>query len=279
MEVFDFNEKNIVRYCRWTSMIAESINCVGRSNHRKTIDEIGLKGFVFLDILQRIAPNLHGMDSLFREFIRYPEIRFSLNLVFRGILSDVLTGLYLTHFIDDPVSFENEVKVMDLDFAKFAKFIIDDEATLTGQIPLEGAKEHSEKYRAAYIKENEELFKDVDKWELKSHAELRATSKPELFIDPDHFKGSISDATKYKRIKHTHLGVTYLLFRYFSQYQHYSYKGRTTLSMPVEYDMQKYYVSFMMINESVHVFCKLIGAEDKDLELLRAVGDEYIIKK
>ncbi len=282
MDLLVYNEENIVRYHRWISMIAECIHSFGKTNSGKKESDIGLKGFVFLDILQRIAFNLHGLANLFMEFRKYPEIKFSINLIFRGILSDVLTGLYLAKFAYDQVSFENEVKMLDRDFAQFAKFMIENEIILTKPISKEESDDFISKYKAEYIKENADLFQDIETWKLKSPAEIRNTSNKSLYLNEDHFSRTLSDDIKYQLLLNSelhHLSLTFVLYRYFSQYHHYSHKGRTTLSIPIEFDMRRYYASIIMINESVHIFCMLAGADKNDLQLLKVVNDEFIIKE
>ena len=276
MELFEYNDRNVERYISWTQRMAICINKVGISNDNKKGSEIGLKGFVFLDILQRINYNLLGLSTLFIEFKKYNDIRFTINLIFRSCLSEVLTGLYLAHFTIDEDSFANEINVINLDYAKFRKFLIENEVMLTNQNENKDIEEIINNLIKKYIKDNSELFEKLEKWNLKKPNILRETSNSDLFIDNKHFKNVISDEIKSRVIKNDReeLNMVYILYRYFSQYHHYSFNGRSTLSFPIETDMRNYWVSFMMINECVHIFCKIMGVADEQLEILKQISEE-----
>ncbi|MEI6697188.1 MAG: hypothetical protein WCO13_14125 [Bacteroidota bacterium] len=280
-KLFEYNPENVERQLNWIDTLSTTITEIGKTYDGVKGSKIGgIRTFVFLDILQRINYNLEGLVQLYNQFIVQEDMRFPINMLFRGCLSDVLTGLYFLHFFEDENSFINEINVMNLDFAKFSKFIIENEPYIIKTIDEEKIEEFIQFNKEKYIKSNPVLFRSENDWEIKKALELRTDSVDKFFINAKNKNGDINESTKFDVILSNenlkHLTPTYLLFRYFSQYQHYSFNGRKTLIIDTEYDIQKYFVTIMMINESIHMFCKIIGVKDEMLVHLREIADEYI---
>lgn len=281
LNYFEYNPENIERQLNWIDTLSTTITEIGKTFDGVKGNKIGgVRTFVFLDILQRINFNLEGLVQLYKQFIVQEDMRFSINMLYRGCLSDVLTGLYFLHFYKDENSFENEINVMNLDFAKFSEFIIENEPYIIRTLDEEKIEEFIKANKEKHIKRNPDIFKNEKEWKLKKALELRTDSDDKFFISNRHKSGDITESTKFDVILSNenlkHLSPTYLLFRYFSQYQHYSFNGRKTITIETEYDIQKYYVSIMMINESAHIFLKIIGVKDEMLVPLRRIADEYI---
>jgi len=225
-EQFKYNPDNVNLQLKWIDQISRTITEYGKSFQGKKGKEIGgIRTFVFLDILGRINFYLEGLVQLYKQFIDQQDMRVPINLLFRSCMGDVLNGLYFLHFSNDEKSFENELDVLDVDYAKFSKFIIENEAKITKTVKEEELYDFIQNKLNDYVKNNPRIFNSETGWNLKSAAELRNDSKPELFIDNSHKNGALTEKVKFDIISSNehlkHLSITYLLYRYFSQYQHY----------------------------------------------------------
>jgi hypothetical protein len=278
--IYSKNAQFIKNYEKWALTIANCICNIGKTFNNQSESKLGLKKLVFLDILTRINFNLYGLIPLFREFKTNPDMRVSINLLFRGCLVDVLTGMYLAYFAIDEESLKNELIVLDLDYAGFSKYIIENEEYILKTKTDEEIEQLKIIKIKDFVKRHPELFINEKDWKCKTPSEIRKTSKRDLFFIDNHFNNKINEPLKDKLFSELSslkpYRTAYILYRYYSQYQHYTFGCRDTLQLPIEYDLHKYYLSFIMINESVQDFCKLLEIEDELLKPLGAIADEYM---
>lgn len=280
-DLFEYNPENIQKQLGWIDTLSRTITEIGKTfSKKKSADIGGIRTFVLLDILSRINFNLEGLVQLYKQFIVQQDMRVPINLLYRGCLADVLTGLYFLDFLSDEKSFINEIEVMNLDYAKYSKFVIENEPKLIKTMPDEEIESYINKMKIDYISENSLLFNSLLDWKLKSPSALRINSQNKFFKNKADRNISIKESTKYDTILNNneikHLAPAYLLFRYFSQYQHYTFNGRGTLGIEPEVDIKYYYISIMLICETAYIMLKVIGVSDKFLLSLKSISEELV---
>lgn len=247
-------------------------NEIGESFNGKFGSELKLKGFVFLDLLLRINSNLEGIYLLLKPYNDQPELKYPIALVLRACLSDVLTGYYLLSFQKDEKSFENEIKVLGLDYLNYAKSMVKTEPLFS--------KLNSKELLESKIKENESILFDRYKEYIKSTedgkiqfysvAELRKTSKDELFIIRGERSRKPTDKNKFERLSHIRLLqdalYIYPLMRYYAQYQHYTFEGREINRVDPNENLKFFIQSIYYIGHAIRYFGGFIGAKQDSLE-------------
>lgn len=243
--------------------IYNTINEVGRAYHNRKAGEIGIVKTTFLSIIERVARNIHGIYNL----LQHPDNHLQQNrqpimLLLRGIVEDLWLGAYLIRLKDDEVSFINELRVIDLQYAKFSEFLIEREpyfafasAEFKGLENAEIEKLIREKI-IKFQKENAVLYKTDNNQKVvrKSAGELRSSSNP-VHLNLIAPNGETADwnSKKYtvsllhEIIEFIQVGdkallqlysYTYLLYRALSQYQHFSLDvSMEMLNRDEEYEM------------------------------------------
>jgi|GEM_PF-4445322 len=96
-------------------------------------DDTALKN-ISVHILEKFHINLNNSLHIMLEIQQRPLDFLSLGLIFRGMLSDIINYRYL-HFIYEHFGqqdFENEVLILELDFAGNYKSIVDSEKVIGG---------------------------------------------------------------------------------------------------------------------------------------------------
>lgn len=280
-DLFEYNPENIQKQLDWIDTLSRTITEIGKTFDKKKSDEIGgIRTFVLLDILSRLNFNLEGLVQLYKQFIVQQDMRVPINMLYRGCLADVLTGLYFLNFLSDEKSFINEIEVMNLDYAKYSKFVIENEPKLIKTMPDEEIESYIHDMKKKYINENHELFVNLTDWKPKNPSVLRLQSQNKFFNSKKERNSNITELSKYNtilsNIEIKHLAPAYLLFRYFSQYQHYTYNGRGTLGIDPELEIRHYYISIMLINETARMMLKVIGVHDKFLLPLKSISEELV---
>lgn len=211
------------------------VNETGALFKGKEIDEIKLEGFLYLDLIQKINANFEGLFVLLQSYEKSQELKTPLSLVCRCLLSDILTGYYLSSFIEDSESFKNEVNVLGLDYVGYIDFLLRNP-------PNKSINPIFQEKKSDILKEISNYYPDLidsydDKGLIKvSKKNLRKTTKDSFFPSEKEKNKRISDDYKFERLnQHNTLSdVSYIyhLLRYFSQFQHYCYQNRYTSNLP-----------------------------------------------
>lgn len=273
-----YTPENVHMYRRWLNILSGTIHNAGKSFEGNTEKELGFKNVVLLDLMMRINLSIRGLEELFPVYAHNKDMRHSINLIMRTVLSDILTGLYLAQRYTDNKTFENEVKVMNLDFAKYSIFMYEHEHEMFGKT-VDEVKVEMESMLQKYKESNPDLFLAEENFRIIKPAEVRETSDPKFFIDEAHRTKGLTEDNKYKSIKADSVigrfSTIYIVFRYFSQYQHYSFDGRKTLRINDEFDLHKYLYSIFIINECVYMLLRLVGTDEKLLAPLKTISDDY----
>ena len=205
----------------------------------------------FLTLLAKIRINLESLNDLLPHLYEDYRFKASLNLLYRSISEDIITAMYLVGFVnlDDSkqISLNNELTIFHKEYligsleGVKAEFEFDD---LVSKYKNKPANIKPDILKEV-MKENPELVNDDGKWKLNK--EIRNTTHP-AFIDLIHQDnvgrtGFISTEKKLEFIKnrgyesHSQLKA---LYKYFSQYQHYSPKVIDLVNSDIGYDILTY---------------------------------------
>lgn len=231
----------------------------------------------FLQLLVKMRFNLESVNLLLP--IMFDDYRFktSINLIYRGIIDDIINSYYLfgTVALADPdqIALNNELTILHKEFIlssirgikagqKFNQYV----ESLNGSVNTNNIN-----ITKQFKKLNPEITDANGNW--KKNKELRESSNPYFInlLDQGDSNGFISETTKLKFIKargiKTHDNLE-ALFKYLSQYQHFSPKAHSLLLNHIEYDIVIYQ----------HCVGELVMLLDQLLQFLELKG-KSIIKK
>ena len=233
-----------------TALLLESedaITYAGTSFNGKKLSEMTFVQKTFLSILERVGRNTDALILMIKSnYIE--ENRQPIMVILRSIISDLLVGIYLLQFKDKPKSFENEVNVLNSDFAKFAFFLYEEEPKypfVFNQKQFESLadlKSFIQNKKGEFAQRFPALFKqEGGGFVFKSVAELRTDSEDSFFQfqdDTGQFKldkkKGIGEKYIFDRLEQFSLqsGIdikpityAYLTYRALSQYCHFSMGG------------------------------------------------------
>lgn len=202
----------------------------------------------FLQLIAKIRFNLESVNFLLPQMYEDYRFKTSINVLYRTIVDDMINCYYLfgTVNLADPEqnSLGNELLILhkefiqgsikgiaaDLEFSKFVNGLNGINNIKTGDID------------ADFKKANPELCNAKGDW--KKNSEIR-TSTHQFFKEKlgQGDTGFISEASKLKFLSargvKTHTNMT-ALFKYFSQYQHFSPKAHDLLNSDIEQDIVFY---------------------------------------
>lgn len=259
-------------------------NEIGLSFHGKYGREIKLKGFVYLDLMQRINANLEALLLLLKKFKESPELKSPIAILLRACLSDVLTGYYLYTFMKDKVTFENEVKVLGLDYASYMISMIENELKFTsGNLSVSERQSLMNKRKKQIADKYPDLIKSYDEQSGKvvkyKRAEIRDSSNPKFFFSDKQKNNPITDISKYDRLLKFQplrdLAYVYVLMRFYAQFQHYAFFNRD-VNLLDSFDNFKFMVqSFYYITGAIHSFGSLIDADESLLNEIDIILNSY----
>ena len=260
-------------------------NKIGTSFQGKKGSEIKLSGFVFLDLMSRINANLEALLLLLKKLAVSDELKSPIALLLRACLSDVLTGYYLYTYMKDEQTFENEVKVLGLDFTGYLIAMAENESFLSakhlsesdrGRLILDLKNQLAQKYSDT-IKSVDQSTGKVEKF---TRAEIRNTSDPKYLLNGESIKDQITDEKKYKRLRNfedlENVSYVYILMRYYAQFQHYSFYNREVSKIDVFNNFPFFVQTFFYITGAVLTFGKLIEAEKDQLEKVEKLLEKFV---
>lgn len=230
----------------------------------------------FLQLLAKIRFNIEAANTLLP--MLYDDYRFktSINVIYRTIIDDVINSYYLFGTINlkdkQQQALYNELNILHKEFLISSVTGIDSDREFEKFI--NGLKEVDSgadiDVKAEFMVANPELFNENGNW--KKNSDIRLTTLP-YFINlfdqtNDSPKAFISESKKLEFIKKrgilTHHNIT-AIFKYLSQYQHFSPKAHDLLNSHIEYDIEIYQRCLgevvMLLNQLLQ-FLELKGKDD-----------------
>jgi hypothetical protein len=273
-------EKQLEKLIILVDELSINTNRIGLSFNGKKFREIKLKGFIYLDLLHRINSNLEALIVLLKKIKISPEFKNSIAIILRTCLSDVLTGYYLYTFLKDETTFENEVKVLGIDYASYMIEMVTDEPKY---IPFDisedkkgeninlNKKKIASRY-SALIKSYDETTGILTRYKP---SEIRITSDSELFLPEEDRNKSITDKRKYERLcKSNDLhdqAYIYILIKFYAQFHHYGYFNREVNQLNLLSNLAFVVQSFHQITAAILTFGALIDADIKLLDPIKNI--------
>lgn len=261
-----------------------STNKIGVSFHGKKGSELKLKGFIYLDLMQRINANLEALLVLLKGLNTSPEFKSSIAIILRTCLSDVLTGYYLYTFMKDETSFENEVKVLGIDYANYIIAMVEDEPkfnphNISKTNKIEYIKQKKNQIASDYTDLIKDYDEDTGKLTKYKPADLRANSSSELFFSEADKKSPITDKHKYERLLKFDVlfnqAYIYILIRFYAQFHHYGYFNREVNKLDLLSNFAFVVQSFHQITAAILTFGGFIEADSKLLANVEEILAEF----
>lgn len=197
-------------------------------------------------------------------------------LVLRGIVSDLINYRYLRQVLDVAGKdvFENEVKILDLDFVSAYKAVVESEKKLGG------ADDEMKKTMDAKLKETFTGFYDGNSLIKEKDLRTDAMMKPlRDFIDSKLEDKNInlgSEAGKLKFIVDNNIEQLKIAYKYLSQLQHFSSRSYTFYKLKEYQDFNPHFsllVLFVIITALVPIF-KDLAPDEKTIEILVGYATE-----
>ncbi|TSJ34923.1 hypothetical protein FO440_24100 [Mucilaginibacter corticis] len=203
----------------------------------------------FLKLLTKIRLNLDAANALMHLMNDDYRYKTSINVLYRTMVDDIINSYYLwgTVVMNDPEqqALRNELKILHKEFTvsvidgikaeqQFRAFV----STVKGDTPI--AEVDVEAY---FKKGNPDLVDRNGKWQ--TNADLRSTTHPDIKKQLNQHEncGFISEAKKLAFLKARDLpwhDELKSLFKYLSQYQHFSPQAHHLLTLHIDQDITIY---------------------------------------
>ncbi len=217
-----------------------------------TKDQQQLKGCdCFIHIVAKIRFNLEAATSLFSFLYNDYRFKTSVNVLYRTIIDDIINSYYLfcTVALGDPDqnALINELNILHKEYIVSVLKGLESERQFEKILKTLKNEEIGvyEDYLDEFRKANPDLFNTDGN--LKKNSEIRATTDPfflKLYNQNDgNPRSFISESKKLEFIAARNVGTESniaAMYKYLSQYQHYSPKMRDYIQHHIEYDISIY---------------------------------------
>lgn len=228
--------------------------------------------YCFVELAVKVRLNLEAANDLLPKL--YDDYRFktSINLIYRSIIDDLIGIFYLGGFVlkDDleQMTLANELAILHKEFLGSSSKGIDadNEHLLFIHEMLNEPLPEIEDFRQEIIRENPDLHVDG---KLKNNKQLRETSHPSFKEALKNTNGSsfITEAKKLEFIalREAHLALALTgLFKYLSQFQHYSPKMHDFVLSDADLDIQNYNKCVFQVLHMLDMYLKFIVVDDPE---------------
>lgn len=267
-----FTEHNNQILLSATKILVKAVDLIGQRAVSKPFSDNKLLKHAILDLCKQIYANLYALNTLLSDFHdeRNNLKRVPIALITRGALADCLTGVYLITFRNNPESLKNEINVMGREYAKFLRFFEEEKINYLEKSEKLDVKEEMKKWVTLFKKNQPYLFDNPSdsEWQLKSPKTLRHTSEIKL---PKELDGPLTEDKKSERIRQNDLkgdfDSLYIGFRYFSQYQHYSFSNRKMIEELREEFFGILIMSVGCIVTTTSLFSTILGGNETTEEI------------
>ena len=226
--------KGFNHYSRQFSFYTYQLQILINSNGFELSNKgVTLQQEVFLTLLNRIGVNISAIHHL-SKVLPEENISSSIALLFRSCISDIVLGHYLLIFKDDLNTFFAEIKVKDAEFFKYAQKVSSIEQQLLSNSDAEFEKRKEEIYNI--LKEEFSEIIDCETvnggFKVKNVETIRSESNSSIELFGDFMNKHPNEEYMFHRLFSHNQKLTdyyksiYTLWRYFSQFQHYSFAAR-----------------------------------------------------
>jgi hypothetical protein len=242
----------------------------------KNIKDDTVEKNISIHLLEKFHINLLNCIELLPKVEQTPLNFLSFGLILRGMLSDVIQHRYLT-MIHDKIGtedFENEIKVLDLDFIRNYKSMVENEKKMAGadadkvkEIEETFQKNFAEFLNGTELKKSKDIQAKTFKDRLKKYAEANKIDFPDR-----HY----TEAAKMQLVKDQHTEKIELLYSYLSVLQHFSgraynfYKNKDYLNFNPELTL----MNLFFVTISVIQIVKVLDSDQNYLGRFFGLAEE-----
>ncbi|WP_028298601.1 hypothetical protein [Olivibacter sitiensis] len=219
----------------------------------------------------KIRFNLEAANDLLPKIKEDHRFKAGTNVLYRAIVDDLINAFYLLCLVQkddaEQISLGNELNILHKEFLESATEGIEAENTHLADLYNDESKitELSE-FREAIIEENPEIF---DNGARKNNKSIRETSLPifQELLKGTNGSGFINEKKKLEIIKtrgpNINLELT-AIYKYLSQYQHYSPKAYEMMLTDAVYDVHVYNRTLAFVLVLIEVYFSFIVVADPD---------------
>ena len=248
----------------------DTIQLYAKTNLKEAKTDTVLKT-IGLHFLEKLHINLINCIDALRKVERHPLNFLSLGLLLRGMLSDIINYRYLrqVYSVIGPSDFETEVQVLELDFVRAYKRMVDNEKQMA-----KGDKEMEKLIEGTFQKNFSEFYKGG---ELKGEADFRSRefwNKIHEYlknIDVDETLRISTEAVKMKFIRDQHAERIQILYTYLSQLQHFSGRAYNFYKSKEFSDFNPHFTLMLLFFADL-VLISIVGDLSNDEKTLTDLG-------
>ncbi|MDB5005035.1 MAG: hypothetical protein JWQ34_3260 [Mucilaginibacter sp.] len=225
--------------------------------------------WVFAQLLIKIRLNLESLNDLILKLIEDVRYKVTINVIYRSIIDDIINILYLHSFIDindiEQKTLKNEIDILERDFIDAIITIVKSECAENEEHNLDNSFNLEEQLEQIQ-KDYSSLF-DIPSGKIKNNRLLRSTSNPILISNLKQTNKLIGESAKIERIKMAGFATHEMLlqiFKYFSQFQHFSGQTHRITLSELSIDFPYYEKTFILIVNTAHLIVQLLDIEYKE---------------
>lgn len=230
----------------------------------------------FIHLIGKIRFNIESINTLMSFFLK-SDYRFkvSINVLYRCIVDDLINIRYLVSFVhfgeDDKKSLNNELDIMHKEHLlsmikgiqaelEFHKYVSTLQNTLFNEhlTAIDDIKQSN-----AY------LLDELNNW--RSNSDIRSTTNQDFLdlLEKDGTRtGFITENKKLKFIekrKFSSVSELTFLFKYYSQYHHFSPKSNEYINSDIEHDLFFYFITIGEIIITLNLIMNVLKFTDVNL--------------
>ncbi len=239
---------------------------------RDSVQGYEKKELLMMDLIQRIYANMVGLRELIKLYNEGSNyFMFPIILILRGVLSDSILGVYLTVHSN----FNEEVDVLDVDYVNylakthekdiiFANKINNRKVSYSPNISVQESYDELFSYFEKFLDS-----KVGEKWVVKSRKNFRSNMNGES-LKSEYMCDYIEMQGEFKTDKILYdLSNMYQIYRYLSQYEHYTHAGRNHTVVSLQYGKISTYIfnAVIAVEHSLEIIKSnivLLDYEDKN---------------
>lgn len=206
------------------------------------------------NLLQRLYYGIKTISWLLQPFLNDTNFKYPIGLQVRTSLLDTLTIAYLTSSLSNDDEFKLKV----------------------AKISLISVKNNLKDITAAY--NNKHLNKEEYNNSLKNIKELYSVNFKENSNDLDKKIEFIKPNEIAEELKKTNMiffSDAYNLYKYYSQYEHYSFISKTMLDSPPEFEFDQLKKSLFFILHGIRICCLNLLIQNQDLSIIDDIINRF----
>jgi hypothetical protein len=269
-----------------SNALSDAIDLIQEFAKSENKNEEDKKRLVLLDLIFRQYPNLNSISLLLENFFKLSNQgnNVPIGIIMRCSLEDMMYGVYLITFQDDPEVLENEITVQSKNsISEYIEYVIFKEPEYwkcSNEQKLAIQETNKETYET-FKKDNPIFFDETGK--VKSFKKLRRDI-PNIrkYFDSESICKQ-GPCSMYKRIKNVDLDFSYIYFEYkfYCLFEHYSFSTRRILELN-EFTFGHLAVSIEFVFRGIVRIMTFLNVDSKYIDKLNSINKnmaEELLKK